>query len=431
MSRFDRLYYKDAYLKKFTATVTACRQSEADIEAKAEAETGNNETGRNDARTRYMVELSQTAFYPEGGGQPADTGWLAEARVIDVQEQGDRVVHFTDRPLLVGSEVEGQIDWQRRFVFMQQHSGEHILSGFICAAHKCDNVGFHIGSNETTMDFNCKLTAADLLQVETLANQVVFANRPVTVCYPDSNSQTATEQVANGQTPLAYRSKIELGEEVRVVSIEDADNCACCGLHVRATGEIGLIKIVSSQNYKGGVRISIACGSRALEDYRLKNDQANLVSSQLSVKSTELDLGVERLRAEAATYKARATRLHRALIEYKAQAAAELTGPLCLFEEDATPDDLRQLCLRLIKDRSDVVAVLAEVTQSSEAPAGATEAQITETRWRYCVGSSVADMRVFSKNLNAAFNGSGGGNERLAQGTLIGSRSELETFISA
>ncbi len=428
MSRFDRLYYKDAYLEKFTAIVTACWQSEADIEA--EAETGNEETGKGDAGSKYLIELSQTAFYPEGGGQPADTGWLAEARVFDVREQDDRVVHITDRPLLVGSEVKGQIDWQRRFVFMQQHSGEHILSGFICAAHKCDNVGFHIGSNETTMDFNCKLTAADLLQVETLANQVVFANRPVTVRYPGSIGQTTKEQAANGQAPLEYRSKIELGEDVRVVSIEDADNCACCGLHVRATGEIGLIKIISSQNYKGGVRISIACGSRALEDYRLKNEQANLISSQLSVKSTELGLGVERLKAEAATHKARATRLHRALIEYKAQAAAELTGPLCLFEEDATPDDLRQFCLRLIKDRSDVVAVFAEVSQSSEKAAGATESQATETRWRYCVGSSVADMRVFSKKLNAAFNGSGGGNERLAQGTLTGSRTELETFIS-
>ncbi len=393
-NRFDRLYYRDAYLEKVTAIVTVCREN----------------------GTHYLIELSQTAFYPEGGGQPADTGWLAEARVLDVQEKDGCVVHTTDRPLAVGAEVEGRIDWQRRFVFMQQHTGEHILSGFICAAHNCDNVGFHIGSSETTMDFNCKLTAADLRAIETQANQIVFENRPVQVFYPDGNAQG----------DLKYRSKIELGDNVRVVSIENSDNCACSGLHVRSTGEIGLIKILSFQKYKGGVRISIACGSRALNDYRIKNDQANQIASQLSVKSTELDLGVERLQAEAAAQKARATRLHKALIEYKVQDAAADTGPLCVFEEDAAPEDLRQLCLRLVKDRSDVVAVFGAAPEPTDS-----EPQTGSQRWRYCLGSSVADMRALSKKLNAAFNGSGGGNERLAQGSLTGSRVDLETFISS
>lgn len=406
VSSFERLYYEDSYCSRFSAIVTAC-VSEGD---------------------HYLVELDRTAFYPEGGGQPADTGTLDEANVLDVHERSGSVQHTTDRPLIVGTAVSGQIDWERRFTFMQQHSGEHILSGVLNQMKDCDNVGFHIGSVDTTLDFNLPLSEEELREAENRANQAVFENRPVLVCYPSPEARSQ----------MAYRSKIELGDEVRVVTIPGSDACACCGIHVRTTGEIGLIKILSSQKYKGGTRLSIACGGRALADYALKTTQASTISTLLSVKSSELVEGVRRLQAEAAALKAKAAGLSRTLVEYRARALASQPGPLCLFEDDAAPDDLRALCLRLSEDREAVVAVFTTAEESSgkDASTGSATTGNTTTadgssarRWRYAVGSRSLDIRPFSKALNAALNGTGGGNARIAQGTLTASQSAIEDYI--
>ena len=223
----EKLFYKDAYIKEFDAVVLSC------------IEKGES----------FLIELDRTCFYPEGGGQSADCGTLGDAKVSDVHEREGRIWHTADRPLEQGSRVTGRIDWQRRFSLMQHHTGEHIVSGIVNRLFGLDNVGFHMGSAMVTVDFNGELTQNDIETVELLANRTVFDNIEVRTEYPDA--KTLAE--------MSYRSKKELSGEVRIVTVPGADSCACCGTHVARTGEIGMIKLLSPQRYKGGVRVGILC----------------------------------------------------------------------------------------------------------------------------------------------------------------------------
>ena len=247
-----RLYDQDAELMAFTATVRAC-------ERRGEG---------------YAVVLDRTAFFPEGGGQGADHGTLGEAHVLDTHEVQGEVVHTTDAPLAVGSVVEGHVDAARRRAMMQQHSGEHIFSGIVHRLFGYDNVGFHIGTEAVTMDFNGPMTAEDIRRVELLANEAVWADIPVEAFVPPR------EELAQ----LSYRSKKAIDGDVRIVRIAGADTCACCGTHVKSTGCIGQIKVIGWQKYKSGVRVSILCGGRALDEENALMEQVRRVSVALSAK---------------------------------------------------------------------------------------------------------------------------------------------------
>lgn len=231
--RTEKLYETDSHLCDFTAKVLSC-------EPLSDAE--------------WMVLLDRTAFFPEGGGQPADVGTLGSALVKDVKEQEGCVQHRTDAPVPVGAEVHGHVDWNRRFPMMQLHSGEHIVSGLVRQLHGFDNVGFHMGSDAVTMDFNGELSDLDLREIEERANEAVFANLAVSALYPEPDRLSG----------LAYRSKKERVEDVRIVSIPGYDACACCGVHVARTGEIGLIKLLFARRYKGGTRVEMVAGWMAL-----------------------------------------------------------------------------------------------------------------------------------------------------------------------
>ena len=187
------------------------------------------------------MTLDRTAFYPEGGGQPADHGTLGGIPVLDVQEQHDEIVHTLSQPLAVDQTVEGVVDWDRRFDHMQQHSGEHILSGILCDCYHCDNVGFHLGADTVTIDYNTDLTWEQVMAAEAAANAVIWADRPVEITYPDPDTLAH----------LAYRSKKELTGPVRIVTFPEADCCACCGTHVRRAGQVGLVKVLSCQKFDG------------------------------------------------------------------------------------------------------------------------------------------------------------------------------------
>ena len=228
----EKLYYADPYQTTFTARVLGC------------------EAGKGG----YLVTLDRTAFYPEGGGQPADHGTLGGAAVTDVHEKDGVITHTCDHPLTVGDTVEGAIDWDRRFDHMQQHSGEHILSGLICAAHHCDNVGFHLGADTVTIDFNAALTEKDVQELERAANRYIWQDHPIAISFPSPAELEA----------LDYRSKKELTGQVRIVSFPGADCCACCGTHVASSGQVGLLKILSCQKFRQGVRLEILSGRRAL-----------------------------------------------------------------------------------------------------------------------------------------------------------------------
>lgn len=381
VASFERLYYADSYQTAFTAAVVQCHPK-----------------GLN-----FQVVLDQTAFYPEGGGQPADTGMLGDARVLDVHEADGLIYHTTDKALSVGTQVEGRIDWDRRFMLMQQHSGEHILSGVVKSLYGFENVGFHIGSDSMTIDFSGELSDEDLADAERLSNEAVYQNGPVQVSHPTLEERSTID----------YRSKIELGDDVRLVTIPGSDCCACCGTHVRRTGEIGVIKVLSRQKYKGGTRVSVVCGRRALADYVRKNDQANAISSILSLKPGELTEGIVRLQSETAVLKSANSLLRERIVDLKVQSAIIGSGRSCLFEEEMTPDELRSYSLKLASRSGDTVAVFSG--RDGE-------------RYRYALCSKVEDMRLFSRQMNTVLKGAGGGSPELVQGSVSANRREIEIY---
>ena len=354
---------------------------------------------------RWLVSLDRTAFYPEGGGQPADTGVLNRANVLDVQEHGGGILHMVDRPLPVGAGVTGGVNWARRFRHMQQHTGEHIVSGVAHRFFGADNVGFHMGERAVTVDWNVRIGEAGLELIERMANEAVFRNIPVRAYFP------GPEELRT----LPYRSKKELSGAVRIVAVPGYDLCACCGTHVARTGEIGAVKIISSQNYKGGTRITMVCGAQAMEDYREKQRSVSAVSGLLSAKPEEIPAAAKRLLRENAELKRSLAEARGSLLEWKASAVPEQSGNLCRFEEALSPDDLRRYATLLAHRCGGAAAVFAG----------------RDGEYRYALACAAGDVRPFGKRMNAALEGRGGGSAELMQGFLKGMRSEIERFFAA
>lgn len=374
----EKLYYQNPYIRQFEANVISCREGKKGFE----------------------VILDRTAFYPEGGGQPSDSGVLGEALVLKVHERDEEIIHYTDRKVPVGPAVIGTIDWDGRFSNMQQHSGEHIVSGLIHSRYGFDNVGFHMGHEDMTIDLNGVLTWEQLMDIEKEANEVVCSNLPVTVTYP---SEKELEE-------LDYRSKKELTGRVRIVEVPKTDCCACCGTHVERTGEIGIIKFLSMIHYKGGVRISMLCGMKALKDYDRKTDQALAISAMLSAKQNCLVEAVDRLKQESAEKDSRIVSLMRERMDLKAERYGEGQKLLIVFEEGMPPVYVRQYCnLLLERGKAETVSVFSGDGRE----------------YHYCAGSRSTDMREAGKELNAKLNGRGGGSTRMIQGTLTASEDEI------
>lgn len=380
MPNTRKLYYEDAFCMQFCAKVLSCVPKNG----------------------QFIATLDATAFYPEGGGQPADRGALGGARVLDVHERDGVIFHTVTAPLRVGEVVQGDVDRLRRFDHMQQHTGEHIVSGIIREQFGYENVGFHIGEQEVTVDFSGALSLSELDEVERAANWAVSEDLPVTVSWPDAETLQS----------LSYRSKKELSGAVRIVTIAGTDVCACCGTHVSRTGQVSAIKITSAQSYKGGTRMTLLCGARALADYGVKFDNARTVSTMLSVKPNETAPAVERLLEENA-----ALRTERAALENRlfAQRAKALTGArdALVFEEALSPDSLRRLCVTLCEECPGVCAAFS----GSDADG-----------YRYAVGGA-GDVRALCRRMNEALDGRGGGKD-LQQGSVGCTRARIESFFA-
>lgn len=348
----------------------------------------------------FIVTLDATAFYPEGGGQPADRGALGGARVLDAHERDGVILHTVTAPLRVGEVVQGDVDRLRRFDHMQQHTGEHIVSGLVHEQFGYENVGFHIGEQEVTVDFSGALSPSELDEIERAANWAISQDIPVTISWPDAETLQS----------LSYRSKKALSGAVRIVSIEGTDTCACCGTHVARTGQVCAVKLASAQAYKGGTRVTLLCGSRALADYGVKFDNARAVSTLLSVKPNETAPAVERLLHEN-----EALRTERAALENRffAQRAKSLAGrrDAILFEEALSPDSLRRLCVALCGECPGVCAAFS-----------ATDAD----GYRYAVGGA-GDVRALCRRMNEVLGGRGGGKE-VQQGSVGCTRARIEAF---
>ena len=393
----EPLYYQTPYVKEFDAIVTACRP----------------------AKHGFEVELSQTGFYPEGGGQPYDTGILGGAHVTAVHDVKGEIVHYTDAPLTVGekhgvvvhetdaplevgSTVHAAIDWEQRFSNMQQHTGEHIISGLIHAAYGYDNVGFHMGHDEVTVDLNGPLNWEQLKEIEKKANAVVWANLPVQVTYPGEEELKTID----------YRSKKELTGQVRIVEIPGADICACCGTHVDYTGEIGVIKVLSLMNYKGGVRFSMLCGDRALENFEAKTEQMQTISNLLSAKPEKAAEAVSHLKEESGRKDGEINHLWQRILTMQADVYPQGQKALAVFEQGMTPVLVRQFAnLLLEQEKGETVLVCSGDDASG---------------YNYTAGSLGRDMRAFGKELNARLQGRGGGSTQMVQGTFRASREEIE-----
>ncbi|MFW6677506.1 alanyl-tRNA editing protein [Lacrimispora sp. AGF001] len=376
----EKLYYERPYVKQFEAEVTGCIPEKDG---------------------KYLVQLSRTAFYPEGGGQPADTGTLGDAHVLDVRERPEGIVHITDRPLPENSVVTGILDWERRFSHMQNHSGEHLFSGVVHKYYGYDNVGFHMGKDEVTVDFNGILTLEQAEEVEAEVNELIWQNIPVLETYPSKDELNA----------LNYRSKKELSGQVRIIEFPGADICACCGTHVMTAGEIGILKVTGLMRYKGGVRISLLCGRDAFHDYRRKLKAVQGISVLLSAKPDSVLETVTKLKEDGAKKDGDVSRLTRELLTYKTAQFPVSSDPLLVFEEHLMPAQLRQFATMLYEEKKGNVVLVC----SGE-----------DGLFQYAAGSSDMDMREFSRQLNEKLNGRGGGNALLAQGTFQTSFQEIK-----
>ncbi|HBN56799.1 MAG TPA: hypothetical protein DD414_08485 [Lachnospiraceae bacterium] len=380
----EKLYDKDSHRKEFEAVVTACEE--------------------NEKKGGYRVVLDQTAFFPEGGGQFGDVGRLDEVEVTDTREKGGVIYHETKEALEPGRKVKGKIDFAVRFDRMQQHSGEHILSGLVHHLYGYDNVGFHLGAEATTLDFNGELSEEQVRDLELRANRAVCENVSIQVLYPTK------EQLKN----VDYRSKIEIEGQIRIVSIPGYDICACCAPHVDRTGEIGLIKIISCERHRGGCRMTILCGMRALMDYQRKQQNVTEVSVALSARPEKIGEAVLHVKEQLGRTREQLNRMQEL---YLGQKLMQLT-----------PED-RNVCI--IEEELDHIAARNFINSAMEMCEGICGALIgtDEGGYHYILGSRTVDLRVFSKTLNERFQGKGGGKPQMVQGSLTGAAEEIRKMI--
>lgn len=378
----EKLFYQDTHITDFKATVTECLKETDD---------------------RYRILLDRTAFFPEEGGQGADRGTLNDINVLDVQIIENMIYHYLPVPLQEGVIVTGHVDWNQRFDYMQQHSGEHIISGLVHARYGYDNVGFHLGKEEVSLDFNGPLSLEQMREIELTANQCVWQNLPILVSFPESSRLSHLE----------YRSKLELTENVRIVEIPGIDVCACCAPHVDTTGQIGIIKIVNVQSHRGGVRVNILCGERALKDYTSRQNSVTAISVLLSAKPDSVAEAVNRIKEESLREKQRANELQAQLLELQAAMlpSPEVSSNAVLFTGELDTIAIRNTVNALCKRYPGYCAVFSGND---------------DTGYRYIVGSASLDCREFARLLKEKFGAKGGGTAPMIQGSITASQNELQ-----
>lgn len=380
MIETKRLYYEDAYINEFTATVLECREEQ----------------------NGYGILLDQSAFYPEGGGQPSDRGQIDGTEVVDVKEKCGELIHFTKEPVEKGRKVSGNIDWKRRFDLMQQHSGEHMVSGLIHEKYGYDNVGFHMGSDIVTIDFNGPLTMEELFVIEQKVNQKVWENTNVEIWYPSAQELDS----------LPYRSKKELTGKIRIVRFPGADLCACCGTHVKQTGEIGIIKILSCEKFREGVRVEMVSGRRVLEHLNMLQEQNHQISVLLSAKPSCTANAVSRLYEENFSLKGRVMQMEE---KYFREEADKWSGK----------GDVLLVCSEM---ETESVRRLADAVMHTCGGRCAVFAGDDKNGYKYAMGQENGDLRDLTKEMNQTLQGRGGGKPFFVQGSVKSTEQEIRKF---
>lgn len=387
MNQTKKLYDLDAYAIEFDATVLYCEEVQTEDQI------------------MYHVILDQTLFFPEEGGQSPDKGTINQIAVMDVQIKDDVITHTLEAPLEVGVGVHGCIDWKHRFNNMQQHSGEHIFSGLVNKKFGYDNVGFHLSDQIVTMDFNGVLTAEDAADIEYAVNEVIINNLPVQVTFPSK------EELSD----MNYRSKIEIDGQVRIVTIEGVDVCACCAPHVRSTGEIGMLKILNMQNYKGGVRISIICGFRALEEYCKKTEILSEFTSSLSANQDSLIEAVDKLKNVNQSLKVEVSVAKQECMEAKLRGIPKDQVNVYLFENNLDAQVMRNAVNQLVTEHAGICGIFSGDEEEG---------------YRYIIGSSTEDARTIASILREKLGAKGGGSAAMVQGSVVAKKEMILALIN-
>lgn len=378
----EKLYYSDSYIRAFSAKVLSCENY----------------------INSFRVVLDKTAFFPEGGGQKADTGHIGNVAVLDVKEENGEIYHYTDSALAIGETFECKIDWERRFLRMQQHSGEHIVSGVVHSMFGYDNVGFHMEDTYVTVDFSGELTREQLDEVEEKANSAIYNNYKINCFFPDPASLNS----------LDYRSKLDLTENVRLVEIENVDLCACCAPHVRRTGEVGVIKILDFMRHRGGVRIIMKSGADALRDYRAKYKSVYEISGLLSAKQGEITEAVERMQNEL-------DNVRREFFSFKLSVADNAKSSLVFNGETSycIVNGFDADMMREIANYGAEKSLICVVYSGDD-----------EGGYSYIACSHSLDMKAFAKSHNTALNGRGGGRDTMVQGKCLSTKADIISYIN-
>jgi alanyl-tRNA synthetase len=373
-----KLFYEDCHQYDFAARVVECTQIQGG----------------------FAVTLDSTAFYPEGGGQACDLGILGGVNVLDVREHGDDIIHLCDAPLTPGADVQGSIDHQRRFDLMQQHTGEHIVSGIICRRYGWHNVGFHIGAEGITIDFDGPIPAEDLPEIEAEANRAVWQNLPIRCWVPSPEELPAVQ----------YRSKKALSWPVRIVEVPGVDCCACCGVHVERTGEVGIIKLFSCVKFHQGVRIEMACGGRALSILNSAYDQNRQVSQAFSAKIHETGAAARRMNERLAEVEFHASALERKIWDATAAKYAD-KGNVVHMDAELSPSAVRELADRIARCCGGTAAVLGGRENIS-----------------ICFMGPADAVRTLGNAVKAELNARGGGKPGIFQGTIFANEEQIMNF---
>ena len=373
-----RLFYEDVYIREFEAIVLSCEEKDG----------------------KYYVILNETAFYPEGGGQPADKGTIENIPVIDVQYVDGELCHIMESPLEEGAQVVGRIDWNWRFDLMQQHSGEHIVSGMVHEKYGYENVGFHMGEEVITIDLSGMLNWQQVQEIEAKVNNYIWMNQQVNIFYPDERQRKL----------IPYRSKKELTGEIRLVEFPGADLCACCGLHVTHASQIGLVKILSCKKFREGVRLEMLSGKRALDYLSGSAEQNSQVAVSLSVKEKDTKDAVQRLLDEVYELKGKLAAEKQKNFERQA-AACKDKGNVLLIEDEMEATEIRKCTDAILHTCGGTAALFA----GNDADG-----------YKYAIGELNGDVREIVKQVNKELDGRGGGKPFFAQGSVKAGRKQIE-----
>ena len=377
----EKLFYQDSHKTTFSARVTNCRETDKG----------------------FLITLDATAFYPEGGGQACDIGTLGDARVLDVRENGEEIFHLCDKALPVGETVEGRIDWERRFDLMQQHTGEHILSGIIHKRYGYANSGFHIGAEVLEVDFDGPIPAEDLPELEWEVNKAIWGNVPVK-CYVPSPEELPA---------IPYRTKRALPWPVRIVEVENYDLCACCGIHVKNAGEVGFVKLLSCVKFHQGVRIEMVCGGRALKLMSAIYDQNRQVSAAFSARPLETGAAARHMNDVLSQEKFRTLGVQKKYFSLLAERYRNTSLAVC-FEEGLDPAGVRELSMAIGQVCGGVAAVFSGQDNKI---------------YNLCLAGDDQKVKQMGAALSAALKSRGGGKPGFFQGSVQQSKAAIEEIL--